>query len=82
MKIQPATRVTHSNARDELNTLGQRILDLVGHQFDVADAKAKYATQYEESLNIILIYELQKFNKLTRKIKSTLLELQNCMDGI
>lgn len=50
-------------------------------QFDIESASQKYPVRYEESMNTVLVQELQLFNKLLRVIKSTLHEVQRAIKG-
>ncbi|PSN57350.1 Dynein heavy chain 7 [Blattella germanica] len=57
------------------------ILNKLPHEFDLELAKAKYPVRYEESLNTVLIQEMERFNKLLNTIYAGLDSLQKALKG-
>jgi dynein heavy chain len=77
-------RVTSGKGKtqeEELNDLANDILGKLPEQFDVEDVARKHPIKREESMNTVLQQELLRYNKLTKQVKSTLVNLQRAMKG-
>ena len=75
---QPRTGTTAGQLSREatLWEAASRILERIPPLFDIADISARFPTQYEESMNTILVQECMRFNKLTAVVRQSLIELQ------
>merc|ERR1719421_1678602 len=51
-------------------------------KFDIEAAQRKYPPEYYESMNVVLIQELIRFNKLYAKVASTVKDLRLAVDGL
>ncbi|XP_026741703.1 dynein heavy chain 12, axonemal [Trichoplusia ni] len=62
--------------------MAAEILSKLPDKFDVEVAQQKYPVDYSESMNTVLIQEMERFNKLLQEIKSSLLDLQKAVKGL
>lgn len=66
---------------DLINNLADSILSKLPAPFDVAEATKKYPVEYSQSMNTVLTQELDRFNGLSKKIRSSLKELKLAIKG-
>jgi len=50
--------------------------------FDLEMVIEKYPTSYQESMNTVLVQEVIRYNRLLRKMKSSLAEVSNALKGL
>jgi len=65
-----------------LDGIAADILSRLPPQFDLEAALKKYPTRYEESMNTVLVQEMQRFNRLHECIESSLTELRKAIKGV
>ncbi|XP_075217843.1 uncharacterized protein LOC142322649 [Lycorma delicatula] len=65
----------------ELLTILEDILKKLMKPFSIEKVVKKYPHKYEESMNIVLVQEMQRFNHLTKTIKTSLKELKSAIFG-
>ncbi|ESO02212.1 hypothetical protein HELRODRAFT_65497 [Helobdella robusta] len=67
---------------DSLYIIAADILDKLPNVFDLEKSLKKYPVMYVESMNTVLVQEMERFNRLIVIIKTTLLQLQKAIKGL
>ncbi|CAH0590400.1 unnamed protein product [Chrysodeixis includens] len=62
--------------------MAAEILSKLPQKFDVETAQQKYPVDYNESMNTVLIQEMERFNKLLCEIETSLMDLQKAVKGL
>ena len=57
------------------------ILDKLHYEYDVENVSTKFPIEWANSLNTVLVQELERYNRLLRIIRTSLEDLQKALDG-
>lgn len=52
------------------------------NDFDMDVCKAAYPVDYNESMNTVLVQEMERFNKLLQTIRRSCIDLEKAVEGI
>jgi dynein heavy chain len=75
--------MSDSSHQDEiLLSIKNDIYDRLPEDFDIEEAQKLYPASYSESMNTVLIQELQRFNVQLREIRSSMTMLEQAVKGI
>ena len=70
------------STEQKLNDIATDILTKIPAIFDIEEAVEKYPVKYEESMNTVLVQEMERFNRLCVVVNSSLLNLQKAIKGL
>ncbi|KAG7205246.1 hypothetical protein KM043_018326 [Ampulex compressa] len=81
--IQGTVMVGDTSKQDELLlSMRKEIFDRMPELFDVETAQKVYPVVYMESMNTVLIQEMERYNTLLQEIRRSLIQLENAVKGL
>ncbi|XP_041984652.1 dynein axonemal heavy chain 12 [Aricia agestis] len=69
------------NTETIIMKMATEILSKLPQSFDIETSQKKYPVDYNESMNTVLIQEMERFNKLLHEMRMSLLDLQKAIQG-
>uniref|UniRef100_A0A8C0VU60 Dynein axonemal heavy chain 12 n=1 Tax=Cyanistes caeruleus TaxID=156563 RepID=A0A8C0VU60_CYACU len=76
------TQGTSGGGDSTLYAIADDILSKLPKDFDIESCLIKYPVKYEESMNTVLVQEMERFNNLIRTIRITLINLKKAIKGL
>nr|XP_021153643.1 dynein heavy chain 12, axonemal isoform X1 [Columba livia]XP_021153644.1 dynein heavy chain 12, axonemal isoform X1 [Columba livia]XP_021153645.1 dynein heavy chain 12, axonemal isoform X1 [Columba livia]XP_021153646.1 dynein heavy chain 12, axonemal isoform X1 [Columba livia]XP_021153647.1 dynein heavy chain 12, axonemal isoform X1 [Columba livia]XP_021153648.1 dynein heavy chain 12, axonemal isoform X1 [Columba livia] len=73
---------TSGGGDSTLYDIADDILSKLPNDFDIESSLSKYPVRYEESMNTVLVQEMERFNNLIRTIRITLINLKKAIRGL
>ncbi|XP_063147830.1 dynein axonemal heavy chain 12 [Candoia aspera] len=73
---------TKGGGDSTLYEIADDILHKLPKDYDIEAALIKYPVRYEESMNTVLVQEMERFNNLIRTIRTTLVNLKKAIKGL
>ncbi|XP_030314514.1 dynein heavy chain 12, axonemal [Calypte anna] len=76
------TQGTSGGGDSTLYEIADDILSKLPNDFDIEACLSKYPVRYEESMNTVLVQEMERFNNLIQTIRNTLINLKKAIKGL
>ncbi|XP_076243987.1 dynein heavy chain at 62B [Calliopsis andreniformis] len=81
--VQGTVTVGDTSKQDEmLLNIKKDIYDKMPTLFDIEEAQKKYPVMYMESMNTVLVQELERYNTLLNEIRQSLTMLEKAVQGL
>ena len=82
LSIQPRASSKGGKSREAIiQEIATLIESKMPKSFDLHDVKSRYQTKYEESMNTVLVQEVEKFNTLIGIINVSLYDVKRALNG-
>lgn len=83
MLIRGTVTVGDTSKQDEmLLSMKKDIYNRMPELFDIEEAQKMYPVMYMESMNTVLIQELERYNSLLHEIRQSLVLLEKAVKGL
>jgi dynein heavy chain len=76
-----STKAQSGDSDKKLMDISKDILSKLPPNFSLEEAMHKFPTKYEESMNTVLVQEMERYNKLTTVIRNSFQNLQKAIKG-
>ncbi|XP_068019795.1 dynein axonemal heavy chain 12 isoform X1 [Melanerpes formicivorus] len=76
------TQGTSGGDDSTLYEIADSILSKLPNDFDIESCLNKYPVKYEESMNTVLVQEMERFNNLIQAIRISLINLKKAIKGL
>jgi dynein heavy chain len=83
LSIQPRTSSSSGKNREEIiYEIAESIEKKLPELFPLEDVMKKFPTDYNESMNTVLVQELVRYNRLIEVMKTSLYNLKKALKGL
>jgi dynein heavy chain, axonemal len=83
LSIQPRVNNSSGKNREEvIFEIAESIQNRTPDVFNIEEIMKKYPTDYNESMNTVLVQELVRYNRLLEVMKSSLVSLKKALKGL
>jgi len=82
LTVGQATGGGGSSSEDAIRQVTDDILERMPQAWEIPAVQEKYPTMYEESMNTVLVQELNRFNNLVGVIRASLKDIQKAIKGL
>eukprot|EP00638_Chattonella_subsalsa_P021695 CAMPEP_0117882934 /NCGR_PEP_ID=MMETSP0950-20121206/17784_1 /TAXON_ID=44440 /ORGANISM="Chattonella subsalsa, Strain CCMP2191" /LENGTH=635 /DNA_ID=CAMNT_0005738613 /DNA_START=62 /DNA_END=1966 /DNA_ORIENTATION=- len=71
-----------ASREDQISAIAKDLEERLSPMFDVEQTSMRYPTDYHESMNTVLVQEIQRYNRLLDIMKSSLADVQKALKGL
>ena len=83
MSIQPRSTSSAGKAREDIiYEIAESIEAKTPNIFNIEEVMERYPTDYNESMNTVLVQELVRYNRLIEIMKTSLFNLKKALKGL
>ena len=83
LSIQPRANTSSGKAREDIIfDIAESIQMKTPDAFNIEEVMKKYPTDYNESMNTVLVQELVRYNRLLEIMKESLFNLKKALKGL